>query len=208
MAKRGEFCFSNAQTIATEYPNRLSAASCPNCLAIYFGHDLTNAPDGSFQIDQTKFELKKIADFLLEEDNQALERCELKPATIQKYLPGIDVVRPDSRTSNCFTGSYGHYLTGTGSFLLPNEELSPGRLAELKKNDSYFIPDRSEIKLRKFEPREIANLMGFPSSFRLPDNLTLKQAYKLLGNSVNVRVIGCLFKILLSNLLSNETSSE
>lgn len=142
-------------------------------------------------MNEAEFELKKIAEFLT---NETVEPFELKPETVQKYLPAIDVVRPDSRTSNCFTGAYGHYLTGTGSFLLLND-VSSEQLAELKKTDA----DRSGIRLRKFAPREIANLMGFPSSFHLPEHLTLKQSYKLLGNSVNVRVISCLFKILLSN---------
>lgn len=149
-------------------------------------------------MNQAAFELKTIEAFLWENDQTAESfEYQLKPETVQKYLPAIDVVRRDSRTSNCFTGSYGRYMTGTGSFILLNDSVSSEKLAELKKGDSES--DRSGVRLRKFRPREIANLMGFPSSFRLPEHLTLKQAYKLLGNSVNVRVISCLFKILLSN---------
>ena len=158
----------------------------------YFGDDL-NKTSGIFHINKTKFKLKQIADFLCNEAPE--QEHELKPAIVQKYLPAIDVVRRDSNTSNCFTGAYANYFTGTGSFILLNEDILPDRLAELKKSDC----DRSEVRLRKFRPREIANLMGFPGSFQLPDHLTLKQAYKLLGNSVNVRVISYLFKILLSN---------
>ena len=147
----------------------------------------------NYELNKEKFKLNRIGDYLESGD---LEQLKLKSETVQKYLPAIDVVNRNSQISCCFTSSYGHYLTGTGSFLLINdEEIVLNRLIELKKN-----PEKaSTISLRKFKPREIANLMGFPADFQVSEQTTLRQTYKLLGNSVNVKVIGYLLKILLLN---------
>ena len=45
------------------------------------------------------------------------------------------------------------------------------------------------LRLRYFTPREVANLMGFPESFTFPDTATIKQRYRTLGNSINVRLV-------------------
>lgn len=52
------------------------------------------------------------------------------------------------------------------------------------------------LKLRYFTPKEIANLLGFPSEFGFPEKITVKQRYRLLGNSLNVHVVAKLIKIL------------
>ncbi len=39
--------------------------------------------------------------------------------------------------------------------------------------------------------------MGFPKEFSFPDEITLKQRYRVLGNSINVRVVAELIKYLL-----------
>lgn len=53
------------------------------------------------------------------------------------------------------------------------------------------------LKLRYFTPREVANLMGFPPEFSIPSDVTLRQSYKVLGNSLNVYVVSVLLKYLL-----------
>lgn len=53
------------------------------------------------------------------------------------------------------------------------------------------------LKLRYFTPREVANLMGFPDSFGFPETTTLKQRYRTLGNSINVRLVAELMKYLM-----------
>lgn len=51
------------------------------------------------------------------------------------------------------------------------------------------------LKLRYFTPREIANLHGFPKSFVLPTKeVTVRQQYKLLGNSLSVTVVEALIR--------------
>lgn len=194
MAKKDAFCFSSDELILKEYPDTLSNRSCPNCMDAYFLKDAVIIhEEENYELNKEKFKLNRIGDYLESGD---LEQLKLKSETVQKYLPAIDVVNRNSQISCCFTSSYGHYLTGTGSFLLINdEEIVLNRLIELKKN-----PEKaSTISLRKFKPREIANLMGFPVDFQISEQTTLRQTYKLLGNSVNVKVIGYLLKILLLN---------
>jgi tRNA (cytosine38-C5)-methyltransferase len=48
--------------------------------------------------------------------------------------------------------------------------------------------DDPETCLRYFSASEIARLMGFHQDFTFPETVSLKQQWKLLGNSLNVRV--------------------
>ena len=55
-----------------------------------------------------------------------------------------------------------------------------------------------ELRLRYFSPAEISKLLGFPSQFSFPSTVTLKQQYKVLGNSLNVSMVGLLLVSLIS----------
>ncbi|XP_077479899.1 tRNA (cytosine(38)-C(5))-methyltransferase isoform X5 [Stigmatopora argus] len=55
------------------------------------------------------------------------------------------------------------------------------------------------LKLRYFTPREVANIMGFPESFSFPEEISIKQRYKILGNSLNVLVVSTLLRQLIFN---------
>lgn len=48
--------------------------------------------------------------------------------------------------------------------------------------------------------QEIANLHYFPSSFVFPDEVTVKQRRRLLGNSLNVLVVARLLEVLLAGV--------
>lgn len=91
-----------------------------------------------------------------------------------KYLQVMDIVTGDSKKSCCFTKAYSHLYQGTGSVL---------RL--------------SDNQMRFFTPREICNLMCFPAAFQFPSEVTNRQRYKLLGNSVNVKVVSVVIKSML-----------
>lgn len=45
------------------------------------------------------------------------------------------------------------------------------------------------MSLRYFTPREVARLHSFPAQFSFPPNVSLRQKYALLGNSLNVSVV-------------------
>jgi tRNA (cytosine38-C5)-methyltransferase len=52
-------------------------------------------------------------------------------------------------------------------------------------------------KVRFFTPMEIMRIMCFIDKFEFPNNVTVKSQYKLLGNSINVRVVYYLLELLL-----------
>ena len=56
-------------------------------------------------------------------------------------------------------------------------------------------------KLRFFSPVELLRLFGFPSHFHLPESLSRKKQYELIGNSVNVVVIKNLLQHSLPSIL-------
>lgn len=45
--------------------------------------------------------------------------------------------------------------------------------------------------------------MGFPESFSFPESTTLKQRYRTLGNSINVRLVAELMEYLLKDPVRN-----
>ncbi|KAG0051923.1 tRNA (cytosine-5-)-methyltransferase, partial [Linnemannia elongata] len=57
----------------------------------------------------------------------------------------------------------------------------------------------------------VARLMGFPiveGKFSFPKTTTLKQRYRVLGNSINVKVVGELIKYLLTSKLASDEKEE
>ena len=52
--------------------------------------------------------------------------------------------------------------------------------------------------MRFFTPEEIQLLMSFDKNFKFPDKISLKSRYKLLGNSINVKVVNLLMQYLLN----------
>ena len=90
------------------------------------------------------------------------ESLQVPTDMIQKYRTAINVCTPSSRSTRCFTSAYGRSLIRSGSYL------------------------ETENGFRRFSPREVSRLLGFPNSFQLPNDLTTPQLYRLLGNSISV----------------------
>jgi site-specific DNA-cytosine methylase len=88
----------------------------------------------------------------------------LSDEIIERHGPGLDIVTPESRRSSCFIGGYGKRFVGGGSFL------------------------KTQSGTRRFSPGEISRMLGYPSSFRFPQGLSLNNQYKLLGNGLNLVV--------------------
>lgn len=86
----------------------------------------------------------------------------ISPELIQKYYAAINICTPDSRLTRCFTSAYGNSVVRSGSYL------------------------QIENEYRRFSPSEVARLLGLPVGFKLPESLTTRQLWKLLGNSVSV----------------------
>ena len=81
---------------------------------------------------------------------------------IESYRAAINVCTPSSKSTRCFTSAYGRSLIRSGSYLT------------------------TDVGYRRFSPREVSRLLGFPASFRFPNDLTTPQLFKLLGNSISV----------------------
>ncbi|NXA31934.1 TRDMT methyltransferase, partial [Eudromia elegans] len=142
--------------------------------------------------------IQVLKDFL-EEDNEEMSQYFLPPKALLRYAFLLDIVKPTCRRSTCFTKGYGHYVEGTGSVLQTAADVqleSVFKCIEMIPEEEKLMK-LSTLKLRYFTPREIANLHGFPPEFEFPDKVTIKQRYRLLGNSLNVRVVAKLISFLL-----------
>ncbi|XP_066484252.1 tRNA (cytosine(38)-C(5))-methyltransferase isoform X2 [Tiliqua scincoides] len=141
--------------------------------------------------------LQMLKDFL-QDDGEELSQFFLPPKSLLRYAFLLDIVTPSCRRSTCFTKGYGHYVEGTGSVLQMAEDIqleSVFKFFEALSEEEKLLK-LSTLKLRYFTPREIANLHGFPPEFGFPDKVTIKQRYRLLGNSLNVQVVAKLILLL------------
>jgi site-specific DNA-cytosine methylase len=88
----------------------------------------------------------------------------LDPVIREGYRRALHVVAADDprAVTSCFTAAYGRSWVRSGSYLA-----SDGGLA-----------------LRRFSPREVLRLLGFPQEFRVPAGLSRSQAWRLAGNSL------------------------
>ncbi|RDD45044.1 tRNA (cytosine(38)-C(5))-methyltransferase [Trichoplax sp. H2] len=140
-----------------------------------------------------------VSDFMENLTNHSIQSYFLPQSTIERFLKVLDVVKPDSQRSCCFTKSYFHYAEGTGSVLQITNPILDSNL-NLKINDTSNDDNQllQHLKLRYFTPREVANIHCFPVHFNFPENATKKQCYRLLGNSLNVHVASELLKLLIT----------
>ncbi|CAF4926546.1 unnamed protein product [Pieris macdunnoughi] len=119
---------------------------------------------------------------------------------VLKWGKVLDICYKDSRRSCCFTKAYSHYVDGTGSvFTEMSPEFVKNCYSEANKFDigsDEYIAKLKELKLRFFTPKEVLAIMMFPKDYVIPDGTTMKQSYRLIGNSVNVKVITELLKVL------------
>jgi tRNA (cytosine38-C5)-methyltransferase len=124
----------------------------------------------------------------------------------------MDLVVPADTRSLCFTKGYAHYHEGTGSVLTtaPPAEREAAFAAHTAQPHAPEAPCplAAVLQLRYFAPREIANLLCFPAQFTFPATTTVKQQRRLLGNSVNVRVLTTLLLHRLTPFLSAEPPAK
>ncbi|XP_075231567.1 tRNA (cytosine(38)-C(5))-methyltransferase [Lycorma delicatula] len=171
-----KFSFSITTHIVEEFPNELDSTVSKG--TYYSIADVIESGD------QYGSEYEE----LLIPDNVLLKRAKL-----------MDIVTKESTRSCCFTKAYGHYIEGTGSVYSPFTQDVISSIKCNETNENEFYEKMKTLKLRYFSPSEIARLMNFPDSFTFPNNLNRKQKYRLLGNSINVKVVSVLIKIMLHN---------
>ena len=86
---------------------------------------------------------------------------------VREYQRALHVVEKPSlrEVTACFTSAYGRSWVRSGSYL------------------------RNGAELRRFSPPEILHLLGFPASYRLPQDLPPCRSWPLVGNSLSVPVV-------------------
>ncbi|XP_011690964.1 PREDICTED: tRNA (cytosine(38)-C(5))-methyltransferase [Wasmannia auropunctata] len=119
---------------------------------------------------------------------------------LQKRAWVLDIRTSENNGSCCFTKGYGRYAEGTGSVYCPFTDetirLKYNEVANHENDSDKQMQILSDLKLRFFSPREVCRLMCFPEDFQFPEHITDKQKYRLLGNSINIHVVGRLILLL------------
>ncbi|KAM6970958.1 tRNA (cytosine(38)-C(5))-methyltransferase [Tautogolabrus adspersus] len=164
-------------------------------------YKLETTMDAQRKMNQNKdASVRQIQDFLEPQMEVNIENYLLPPKTLLRYALLLDIVQPTCRRSVCFTKGYGRYVEGTGSVLkccmATEMESVFGGLDQ--KSEEEKLQQLLKLKLRYFTPREVANLMGFPESFSFPEQISTKQKYRVLGNSLNVVVVARLLQLMVS----------
>ena len=185
-----------------------------SCMSCFLSHtDKLSSPDGvrastdtSLPTDSLTVSPPSLSSYLEPLSDDQLKLCLVPTRVLSKYATALDIVRPSSTHSCCFTRGYGNYAVGTGSVLqheLNEEDMHRCfRVFEEKRTNGEVdlaVAALLPLKLRYFSPREVANLMRFPADFSIPPGVTLRQSYKVLGNSLNVHVVSLLLRYLLND---------
>lgn len=155
--------------------------------------------------------------------NPSLSENELEPYIVadsilsKDWAKELGVVAVGDTATHCFTAGYGRIFSkATGSLLLfrgPHLrskdkdgilcDSQPVVMDPTKETAIANCPiDRSDMlrysgQLRRFTPKELLTLFGFPKSFSFPSDISMDHQYKLVGNSINVKLVTLLVKTLL-----------
>lgn len=172
------------------------------------------------------------------EGRQLLVRNDLLTSSwAPQHLSVID--RPaQTQRSFCFTKGYGKKVDrSAGSCLLvprhvcttaasaldvsvsPSVPASGSEASESEQREDAEVFDRGLLpqgvyndRIRLFHPDELLRLFGFPATFALPSDLSLRQRFNCIGNSVNVAVVRnvlrCLFDDALWTLLGRQEGED
>jgi len=139
---------------------------------------------------------KRSLEEYLDDREELNEEVIVPDKVLAKHSRVLDIVRKDSMVSCCFTAGYTRYCEGTGSVLQ-----GAGTVEDLDRVyrdlEEKGLEVLKELKLRYFSPNEVSKLLGFPDDFDFPNEVSMRQQYKALGNSLNVHVVAVLIYSLL-----------
>ncbi|XP_064602599.1 tRNA (cytosine(38)-C(5))-methyltransferase-like [Liolophura sinensis] len=152
---------------------------------------------------------QRVENFLEENSLEYFQKYLLSDKELRRFII-MDIVPSSARKTSCFARRYGNFIEGGGSVFLMTDNPQAVKCAsemktclEKKKGDpkeewpEHTMVTLRDLQLRWFTPREMANLLCFPASFSFPEDVTRKQMYKCLGNSLNVHVVSVLIRLLL-----------
>jgi len=114
---------------------------------------------------EKSFSYKELKKFLKEPSKPFL----IPINKLEKFKDGFRIINIEQKDAytTCFTSSYSKSWMHSGAYLACKDGV------------------------RLFEPNEIASLMGFGDDFIFQEELTKKQCYKLVGNSLSVYAVRC-----------------
>lgn len=117
-------------------------------------------------------------------DDSVDRRLWVEDLLLDRYRDALHVVAPGDAqaTANCFTSAYGKSPVKSGSYLVESGGV------------------------RRFSPREILRLLGFPESFELPGSYPLRTLWKLIGNSLSIHVVEQAVGVLDRSVLPSASS--
>ncbi|KAL1940625.1 hypothetical protein VTO73DRAFT_8060 [Trametes versicolor] len=144
----------------------------------------------------------EVRNYLDEESSVEPHPHAIPEKVLEKWGRLFDIVLPSARRTCCFTRGYTKLVERAGSVLQMNEDLDTTRtfdtfLDAQRAGDDNAVRLLRPLRLRYLSPTELLRLFAFlppPSTdsasfFAWPDEITTKTKYKLIGNSVNVRVV-------------------
>lgn len=110
--------------------------------------------------------LKSYLDFW-PETGDIPDELTLAAEVVERFGSGFRILDPEDPAAytTCFTSGYGRSLMAAGSYI----SHSGG--------------------VRRFSPEEIVRLLHFPSGYRFPESLSLRQRWHLVGNSLSVAAV-------------------
>ncbi len=130
------------------------------------------------ELPRYRLRLAELAE-LRHELQPAASELEIDSSTLSRIESAIDRCELNGeRPTACFASSYGRVLLNSGSYL------------RVEAN-----------RYRRFSPREVANLLGFPATFKLPSDIPTRSLWKLLGNSLSLPAV----RYILSHLPDGPT---
>ncbi|GJJ71332.1 tRNA (cytosine38-C5)-methyltransferase [Entomortierella parvispora] len=160
--------------------------------------------------------LEKYIDFR-DVNDPRMKQYMIPDKTLLKYGRLFDIVKETMRRSCCFTKAYYHFVESTGSIFQMEQDKDTAttfdeaealkakaepETKEAEENNANALELLRSLGLRYFTEFEVAKLMGFPyaeGKFSFPKSTSLKQRYRVLGNSINVKVVSQLIRYLLTS---------
>ncbi|KAF6200579.1 hypothetical protein GE061_005022 [Apolygus lucorum] len=146
-----------------------------------------------------------ISDILhLSDDSSDYDQFLVPDDVLRKRAWILDIATKTSTKTCCYTKSYTHYIEGTGSVYCPFDQQFIQNAYETAKTMEQDSPEYlsclQTLRLRFFTPTEVQRTLCFPDSFTYPPEITRKQKYRLLGNSINVEVVSRLIRIMTNSV--------
>ncbi|HEX2253397.1 MAG TPA: DNA cytosine methyltransferase [Thermoanaerobaculia bacterium] len=127
---------------------------------------------------------RPLADFVASHADPELTVAAATVAAYRHALDVVDAADPAAVTA-CFTAAYGRSPVRSGSYLRIGSDGGPG------DSTGEALP-----ALRRFSPREVLALLGFPASYRLPPELSRATGWRLAGNSLSLPPVRALLTSL------------